>query len=158
MSRLEHLDLQNNSFSGEIPAEWFNTPNVFPQLRALDLRWNNLRGAMPKQSTRNIMARRNNLSISIFGYPIESDLRERYILRMCVLPMSPGYGLCGESPRPGPTLASVNVVYKADCAGRTYDDDYGYGDLGYSFPPDSIVTLPPCPSGKPPILPYCTID
>ncbi len=151
MPQLRSLGLQKNSFSGEVPAEWFNTPNVFPQLRALDIRWNKLRGAIPKHSTSNMMAMRNNFSISLFGYPVKYHRRSRRIPRMCVLPMHPGYGLCGESPRPGPLLTSVS--HMTDCAGREYKELPGWG------PHEHILyALPPCPSGKPPISPYCIID
>jgi hypothetical protein len=81
MPSLDSLMLQSNSLTGQLPAEWFSSPDVFPKLHVVDLRWNQLLGPVPKSS--------NGSNADVV---------------LLVAPMDIGFGLCGKAPTPGPVL------------------------------------------------------
>jgi hypothetical protein len=87
MQSLSKLFIRNNALTGQLPPEWFSTPNVFPNLLAIDLRWNNFYGTVPKLSNGS------NFLQTVSRAP-----------KLYVSPMDNGYGLCGEAPYPGPLL------------------------------------------------------
>jgi hypothetical protein len=87
MKTLEKLYVRSNSLTGQLPLEWFSTPNVFPNLLAIDVRWNELHGSVPKLSNGSTFLPTINRSPKLY-----------------ISPMDKGYGLCGESPNPGPIL------------------------------------------------------
>jgi hypothetical protein len=87
MVSMQKVFVANNSLTGQLPSGWFSTPNVFPTLLAIDLRWNKLHGPVPKLSNGSTF--------------LPTTLRSP---KLYVLPMENGYGLCGPSPNPGPML------------------------------------------------------
>jgi hypothetical protein len=115
MQTLSKLYVRNNRLTGQLPGDWFSTPGVFPNLLAIDVRWNEIYGPVPKLSNGS------NFLATISRSP-----------KLYVSPMDKGFGLCGESPNPGPILFEFK------------GDDWNSGDEGL------VTSLPSCKPGKAP--------
>jgi hypothetical protein len=110
MQSLEGLLVNENALTGQLPAEWFSTVDALPKLLGIDLRWNKLNGPVPR-------------------FNIGRILRPR----LYIVPMDEPFGLCGESPIPGPILMEHDLPYIWEFRGR---------------PSGFEIALPSCPSSK----------
>jgi hypothetical protein len=108
MQSLVELNVQNNSLTGQLPEVWFNTPKTFPNMMGINMRSNKLQGPVPVMD-----------KYSPFAH-----------IRLYVVPMDDGYGLCREYPRlhGRQTLMSIN-----------FEHDWNASD---------VAALPSCMPGK----------
>ncbi len=110
LQAMMRLYLSENLLTGHLPREWFST-NSFPKAVFIDIRWNRFQGPVPQLSIYNISLPTTNWSLTLVA-----------------VPMSKGYGLCGNSPDPGPKIVEFQS--------QQYMTGEGH-----------VTTLPSCPAG-----------
>jgi hypothetical protein len=121
MHSLVKLFIANNSLTGQLPAQWFTTADMFPKLMDIDLRWNKLHGPVP-------------------GLDNGRTLQPR----VYIAPMDEGFGLCERFSANGPLIFKSDTPEDDD---MFFGD--GYFAAGAIREHSYITTLPSCPSGKP---------
>ncbi len=132
MRSLEELYAPNNSLTEQLPAVWFSTTSLFPRLRKNDFRWNKLHGQVPELGA---------------GKSLQQ-------VKMYVVPMDNGSGLCGPSPVRGPLLWRDDLQWNVPQHVHDGDPEQDVEEHGF------ITGLPSCPAGKEPHNSVCkkTID